>query len=380
MEMTEKKFRLQKAQVEGLRKKANANATVLLRKLGFRGVDQGDRLVGCCPIPHNDGKTPNDNSNAFNWLFDRGIWACFTQHCEQEFGKDIFALVRSIKGFDGKDGFAKAVQWVCSALEIDEDNIPEVSQVELDNMRKLIHKHSELKRHKSMEDAMMKHLTPCDYLSRVRGISTDTVKEFNAGGSWHKLGTYGYNRVIVPIYDPLDGYLIAFTGRSLLSAVELERVKRERGGKAIPKWFHCRNFAAPFKKSAERTEDEKFFSTHTLFNLHKACDHMGSRKTILLVEGPLDVMCLWDAGIKNAVAIFGTALSVQQKELLHRVGARRLVTVFDSDEAGERAVSRVQKVCGNYFEIDKIDLPKGKDPGDLEDEELRLVFSEEYNG
>lgn len=381
MKMTETKklFKLEKGKVEGVRMRAHSRATYLLKKLGVRASDQGDRLVGCCPIPHKEGNTPNDNSAAFNWLFDRGIWACFTNHCENIYGKDIFALVRCVKKYDGKDGFAKAVQWVCEALDISEDNIPQVSRDDLDKMRKLIHKKSELKRHASMEEEMMTHLTPSNYLITERGFDRATIEEFRATGSWHRLGTYGYNRLILPVYDPLDGHLIAFTGRTLLNAAELQKIKEERGGKAIPKWFHCRNFAAPFKKSAERTEDEKFYSNHVLFNLHKAKECMGPKKTIILVEGPLDVMRLWEAGIKNAVAVFGTSLSVQQKELLHRVGARRLIEVFDSDSAGRLAATRLEKLCGKYFEIDRIELEEGHDPGDEDVVQLRLLFREELH-
>ncbi len=335
---------------------------LLLKHMGFKGSDFGDRVVGCCPIPHKSSGSPNDNNKAFSWDFTRQMWQCFTHRCHNIYGADVFALVRAHKGY----GFKQAVEWVLGILNQDIDAIKEIDSAEAKQIQNFIQKKSELVRHQKAEDDMMKHLAPSKYLIN-RGFSQAVVDEFKAGGEWYKAGTYGERRAIVPIYDPLDGYLIAFTCR-LLNDEEIEQWR--------PKWCHTLNFAEMRKKSADRTEEEKFHASSVLFNLHRAKEHMGESKTIILTEGPLDVMRLWEAGVKNAVAILGTGFSKQHKLLLHKVGCQRIVCVLDSDEAGQKATSGVEKMCKGYFDYRTMTLPDSKDPGEMDPAQLRMLFKE----
>lgn len=354
--------KLTKTKIEGIRKQAHKNLRLLLKHMDFKGSDFGDRVVGCCPIPHKSSGSPNDNNKAFSWDFIRQMWQCFTHRCHNIYGADIFALVRAHKNC----GFKQAVEWVLGVLNQDIDAIKDIDSAEAKQIQNFIQKKSELVKHKRMEDEIMRHLTPSNYLIN-RGFSRAVVDEFRAGGEWHKAGTYGEGRAIVPIYDPLDGYLIAFTCR-LLDDSEIEQWR--------PKWCHALNFADMRKKSSEKAEEERFHASSVLFNLHRAKQYMGYNKTIVLTEGPLDVMRLWEAGVKNAVAILGTGFSKQHKLLLHKVGCQRVVCVLDSDEAGQKASSGVEKACKGYFDYVTIVLPDNKDPGETDLAQLKLIFKE----
>jgi 5S rRNA maturation endonuclease (ribonuclease M5) len=373
--MTTTRQIMNKGQTEALKRKANHHARRVLAKLGFKGMDYGDRLVGCCPIPHRNSKSPNDNQNAFNWLYDRGIWRCFSHNCHEQYGVDIFGLVRSAKQFHGENGFAKAINWVCEALDIQGVELKEVSSAEMNQIKNMLRRRSELKQHTSMEESMLKHLTPCNYLLHQRGFTQECIDEFKAGGSWHRLGTYGYNRLIIPVYDPLNNSLVGFSCRTLMTEDELTDY-HQNTGRHIAKWIHCRNFASPYKRSQDREEDERLYMSHILFNLHRAKKYMDSLNTIIITEGPLDVMRLWEAGMKNGIATMGSALSVQQKELLHRAGVKRILDCYDRDQAGKSASQRLEKMLGRYFAIIKIAIPEGQDPGDLEPVQLRCYFKE----
>jgi DNA primase len=354
--------KLTKTKLEGIRKQAHKNMRLILKQMNFKGSDFGDRAVGCCPIPHKSSGSPNDNNKAFSWDFTRQMWQCFTHRCHTIYGADVFALVRAHKNC----GFKQAIEWVLGALNQDIDAIKEIDSAEAKQIQNFIQKKSELVKHQRAEDEMMKHLAPSKYLVN-RGFSQTVVDEFKAGGEWYKVGTYGEGRAVVPIYDPLDGYLIAFTCR-LLNDDEIEQWR--------PKWCHALNFADMRKKSADRTEEERFHASSVLFNLHRAKEHMGESKTIVLTEGPLDVMRLWEAGVKNAVAILGTGFSKQHKLLLHKVGCQRIICVLDPDEAGQKATSGVEKMCKGYFDYRTVTLPDGKDPGDTDPAQLRLIFKE----
>jgi DNA primase len=355
--------KLTKSKIEGVRKQAHKNVRLLLKHMSFKGSDFGDRVTGCCPVPHKHSGSPNDNQKAFSWDFTRQMWQCFSHRCHTIHGADIFALVRSHLNC----GFVEAINWILKTINQDLDSIKEIDTIEQQRIQDFIKKKSELVRHQRMEDELLKHLQPSTYFLK-RGFSKEVIDEFKAGGEWHRAGTYGENRAIVPIFDPLDGYLIAFTCRMLDDA------KIENG--TIPKWCHALNFADLRKRSSERTDEERFHASSVLFNLHRVKNHMGESKCIILTEGPLDVMRMWEAGIKNAVAILGTGFSKQHKILLHRVGCQRLICVLDSDEAGQKGANAVAKMCQNYFDYKTFVLPNNKDPGETDPAQLKLYFKD----
>lgn len=88
------------------------------------------------------------------------------------------------------------------------------------------------------------------------------------------------------------------------------------------------------------------------------------------MEGPLDVIQLHQAGFSNAVAAMGTALTLEQLQLLQRRGARRLLVVFDGDGAGRRATGKLiaglrSALIGSGLELAVVELPAGSDPDGL---------------
>lgn len=353
---------LSKAKIDAIRKKANSNMLLILKKLNFRGHDTGDRITGCCPVSHSSSNTPNDNDKAFSWDYNREMWQCFSHRCHSIYGSDVFGLVRSVKKLSFKD----AVMWVTAALGEDLDNIKELGKEEREAMDVLIRKRSQLIKHKEMEDSLMQHLKPSSYFTS-RGFSDQAIREFGCWGEWHKPGTYGEGRAIVPIYDPIDGYLIAFTCR-ILDDSKIERWR--------PKWCHALNFAEMRKKAADKTDEEKFHASSVLFNLHRAQKHMGADGTIIVVEGPIDVMRLWEAGVKNVVAVLGTGFTKHHKSLLHKIGCSKLVTIMDSDDAGQNGAKSIERMCSSYFNYYNIILPGGKDPAEHSSQELKTYLKE----
>lgn len=353
---------LSKAKIEGVRRLAHQNLRVILKQFNFQGDDLGSRITGCCPIPHSEGNTPNDNRNAFSWDFTRQMWQCFSHRCHNINGSDVFALICSVR----KCSFRDAVQWVLDVVEMGIDEVKELDPEEAERLAQVIRKRSELVKHSRMEDDLMRHLKPSTYF-QDRGFSDKVVQEFGCGGEWHKARTYGEHRVVVPVYDPMDGYLIAFTCR-LLDDSHIETWR--------PKWCHALNFAEIRKKSSERTDEERFHASSVLYNLHRAKQHMGPDKTLIVVEGPGDVMRLWEAGIKNVVAVLGTAFGKHHRTLMHKVGCSRVVSVLDGDEAGTKGQNMVRKMCEGYFEFRSVSLPAGKDPGDHDPGQLRMIFKE----
>lgn len=153
-----------------------------------------------------------------------------------------------------------------------------------------------------------------------------------------------FNRIMFPITD-LSGRAIAFGGRVL--------------GPGEPKYLNSQETPI-FRKSS------------TLYGLDRSRADIVARETAVVVEGYTDVIALHEAGIPIAVATLGTALTQQHVKLLGRFG-KRVVYLFDGDEAGRRAALRAAEFIDwmatpeagfSRVDLDVALIPGGMDPAD----------------
>lgn len=130
-------------------------------------------------------------------------------------------------------------------------------------------------------------------------------------------------------------------------------------------------------KYLNSNETELFHKSNVLFNYARARRAAGQDGTLIAVEGYMDVIALHQAGVENAVAPLGTALTENQLKLLWRITPSP-VLCFDGDEAGQRAASRAADLAlpfiGPGRTIRFALLPPGKDPDDLVRDEGRGAF------
>ena len=102
-----------------------------------------------------------------------------------------------------------------------------------------------------------------------------------------------------------------------------------------------------------------------LYGLFQCKEEIRKKKTSILVEGYLDLIALYQAGVKICVASLGTALTEKQAKLLHRF-TRKIVVNYDGDKAGIKAARRaIEILLTDDFEIDVLVLPGGQDPDDF---------------
>lgn len=126
------------------------------------------------------------------------------------------------------------------------------------------------------------------------------------------------------------------------------------------------------RKYVNSPDSPLFHKKENLYGLHVAIDAIRRSGTAILVEGNFDVLSLHEAGIEEAVAPMGTALTVEQIQLLGR-GAKRIVVVFDGDSAGARAAEKAVPLAveaGLFFaEADAdgrvAEMPNGMDPDEF---------------
>ncbi|WP_295528009.1 DNA primase [Novosphingobium sp. Chol11] len=150
-------------------------------------------------------------------------------------------------------------------------------------------------------------------------------------------------RLMLPILDP-RGRVIAFGGR-ILSAEK----------KDAPKYLNS-------------PDTPLFDKGRTVYNLHRAAPVARSKNRIVVVEGYMDVVALAAAGIAEAVAPLGTALTEDQIERLWRV-TECPTLCFDGDSAGQRAamraITRALPLLRPGHSLRIVTLPQGLDPDDV---------------
>ncbi len=189
-------------------------------------------------------------------------------------------------------------------------------------------------------DGLLKHL------QQVEGLAPELLEA--AGLVVPRKGGNGFydrfrHRVIVPIRDR-QGRVIGFGGRSLDGSE--------------PKYLNS-------------PETEVFEKGKHLFGLDRASSAIRKDDRAVVVEGYFDVIALHAAGVTNAVASLGTALSSQQITQLCRCSdGKRIVLNFDADGAGVRAANRAigeveQLALQGQLELRVLHLPSGKDPDEF---------------
>ena len=147
-------------------------------------------------------------------------------------------------------------------------------------------------------------------------------------------------RLMIPIRDP-RGRVIAFGGRIL--------------GEGEPKYLNS-------------PETPLFDKGRQLYNLDRAQTAARKAGRVIVVEGYMDVIGLARAGIEEAVAPLGTAMTEDQMRLLWRI-APSPILCFDGDAAGQRAAIRAAEralpLLGPEQSLSFVELPAGQDPDDV---------------
>lgn len=146
-------------------------------------------------------------------------------------------------------------------------------------------------------------------------------------------------RLMFPIFDPM-GKIVAFGGRILSNQ--------------LPKYINS-------------PETEVYSKQRILYGLNFA--KASKEKSLIIVEGYMDVISMHQAGVTNAVASLGTALTDRQLTLASRY-AEDIILFFDSDSAGQNAavrslealMTRMNRPSGSNTRLSVGRVPDGKDP------------------
>lgn len=117
-------------------------------------------------------------------------------------------------------------------------------------------------------------------------------------------------------------------------------------------------------KYVNSPEGALYSKRRTLYGIERARPEMVKSGRALVVEGYTDVIACHQAGIRDAVAICGTAITPEQVKLLSGY-AEEAVLALDADRAGREAMLRAQTVGGGKLRLRVARMPEGQDPADL---------------
>ncbi len=160
------------------------------------------------------------------------------------------------------------------------------------------------------------------------------------------------NRVIFPIINT-SGKVIGFGGRAI--------------GDAMPKYLNS-------------PENRIFQKKNNIYALNLSKRDVGKEGYAILVEGYMDVISLYQHGVRNVGASLGTALTENQARLLKRY-TRNVVLSYDADAAGQNAALRGIDVLGaEDLKVKVLHVTDGKDPDEFIKKNGREAFRKLVDG
>lgn len=321
---------------------------VALKKLGRHHK-------GLCPF-HSE-KTPSFMVNE-----EMGLYKCFG--CGA--GGDVFKFLMEVEGIDFRDALERlaekaGVKLVNRKVDIggDKQKLLEVMDLAARYYHWLLTegKSAEEARiylrerkinEKLIETFNLGYALPgwdnlLNYLIKKKGYSEDLLEKAglisrrNGGGYFDKFR----GRIMFPLQDS-TGKVVGFTGRILPSLAK----------ESEPKYLNS-------------PETEIYHKGKMLYGFYQARQAIREKKRAVLVEGQMDLISSYGAGVTESVAVGGTALTDDQIEMLARLG-KTIYLSLDDDAAGIAAIKRAVEVSEKRgLEIKVVQIEGGKDPDEI---------------
>lgn len=167
----------------------------------------------------------------------------------------------------------------------------------------------------------------------------------------------------LPAFQP-DHFYDRFRGRAMFPLRDVRGQVLGFAGRLIDEEVYPeRNREAKYINSPETPVYHK---AKNLFGIFENREDIRKKNEAVLVEGEFDCLSSWQAGVRNAVAVKGTALTVDQVKLIRRY-ARKVVVCLDADSAGQEALIRSLPILEHHgLSSRAITLPAGeKDPDEM---------------
>ncbi len=311
-----------------------------------------------CPF-HNE-KTPSFMVNV-----ERNFWYCFG--CQK--GGDIFSFLMEIEGLSFREALVRLAEKANIELPKFQGRVGIENQTKKQKANEILEISTEIYSKYLKHPEIGKQIR--EYLKK-RKIDKQLIADFRIGyapNEWRRMIIYLENK----------GYSnseIAEAGLSIPkdSGEDYDRFRNRimfpvinEAGTVVG--YSARVMPGDDEKNAKYINTPQsivYDKSRVLYGLYQSKSEIRKEDSVIVVEGNVDVIASHYAGVKNVVAISGTALSVEQVRILKRF-TKNIKLCLDADEAGQKATERSIQIClQEGMEVEVILLPKGvKDIGDL---------------
>lgn len=267
----------------------------------------GKNMISCCPI-HN-----GSNSRQFSVNLEKNLWNCFG-NCKT--GGNVLDFVSHMEtGSNDEENIRKAAiklkEWFAIESESEEKlsstkkTKPNLEKCNKSNQEKKDNESNEVKENKLLKFELQS-LNQEHKWFQERGINRETIEFFGLGFCSKGMMK---DRIAIPVHNE-KGELIAYSGRAITD----EQAKEDGKYKLPP----------------------NFYKSLVVYNLHRQ-EIEGKR--LILVESYISVWWLYQAGISNVVALQGSKLCPEQKQLIvnyFKNSEGNVLLLFDHDADGEK--------------------------------------------
>lgn len=297
-----------------------------------------------------------DKTPSFMVSPEKGIWHDFSANK----GGDIFSFIMEVEGITFREALEKlAAQAGVELKKYDKSD-------EVNARLKMRAKEAIELACKYFQVCLAKNKAVCEYVFYSRELNRNTIVDFRVGYAPNSknsliefLKKKGYSlqevkeaglvnrfdgdlfkgRMMIPFLDANTGEVIGFTGRII-----------EKGE---PKYLNT-------------PETRLFNKGRFIFGLSQAKEAIRKSNFVVIVEGNMDVISSHQAGVKEAVATSGTAMTENHLKILSRL-TTDIRLAYDGDEAGVKAAERAIMLAGKIgISLSVISgYGKAKDPDEL---------------
>ena len=309
----------------------------------------GGSWKGLCPF-HNE-KTPSFNVSA-----DRGRFHCFG--CGE--GGDVFKFAM----LHEKANFPEAIEIVARRFGM---QVPERTSEQTPDRK-------EREQLLAVMEAALEHFVahlwgPAGTKAREyllgRGFRKETLEKIRAGAaadSWRDLLEALGKRFPTPLLMTAGLVLESQDGKKVYDRFRARAVFPilNDGGRVVA--FGARSLDGSEPKYLNSPENPAYHKSKVLYGLSWAKDSIRREGRAVLMEGYLDVARAIEAGVGEAIATCGTALTGAHARLLRRFTDRAVLN-FDQDDAGQKAARKsIDILLEEGFKVQIVELPDGHDP------------------
>ena len=321
-------------------------------------VSKGKNYFGVCPFH-------DDHSPSMSVSSEKQIYTCFSCGATG----NVFNFVADYEKISFKEALKKCADMAGIDLDIRVSN-QDIKNKDLYDIYNISQRFYQNNINSSFGKKALTYLNN-------RGVNEDAIKYFNIGLSLNEndallniLKNKNYskdlliksglvtqnnhdffkNRIMFPLYNP-DGKVIGYNGRIY-------------NGEDTNRYLNT-------------LETELFKKREFLFNYHHVIDEVRKTKSVIIMEGPMDVIRSYTIGLKNVIATLGTAFTHEHALMIRRLKCD-VILCFDGDDAGLKGTKLAIKELTSIGITPKVVLLKDKmDPdsfiGKDKDEFINLI-------